>query len=424
MGQPVPVGSPRPELRGGVLRSRRAPVSVHLEAGVDPARGLEVLSLAEGALDRVQYDLRWPLPWPDDFRGGDAGLDVYVRASGPAWDAPVDTLQPGTPWDVASAFVTVRADLAPALLPRAVIEAVARAALRGMNAAQPETVVQALGATVATTAHGLSPPLDAWRAFQAEPWRALFGASTELQARGASLYLDRLLARHGDRSWTLLRFLVEGPVQHTPRRWPRLWDEPDLMDVARRASRGTDGGMDEALLEFAIARALLGTPGDPDDLVGALDRSLGSPPERAVTYGELPVYVTPREWLETTGSAAVRVDLSRAPVGAGMSLWVHANPYHRWLVSVVRVNPDGRVAGRWNSDVVNDGRWALRLELLDGFASAWVVLLDLGAADYDPDVPATRDGWWALHLAPAAAPSGSRGVDLRGLPLLAAGPER
>jgi hypothetical protein len=379
---------------------------VHLDVGVDAQEARAVLALAEGALDRVQYDLRWPLPWPDDFVGGDPGLDVYVRADGPLSETWLDTLQPGTAWDVASAFVTVRAGLSGEARARAVTEAVARAAMYGMNAAQPEAAARALGASVATTVAGLPPPRDAWRAFQAEPWRALLGPSSELQARGASLYFDHLLARHGDRTWTLLRFLVEGAAQHTPRRWPRLWDEPDLLDIARRASRDEDGGLDGGLLTFSIARVSLGTPGDPDNLAGVLDRTLGAAPERQVTFAQLPVYVTSRVPLEPTGLAAVRVDLRLAPLDAGMNLWVHCNPYHRWLVSVVRVLPDGRVAGRWNSAVVDDGHWALRLELLEGFAEVWAVVLDLGAVDYDPDVPLARDGWWALHLGPVA--TGSR----------------
>lgn len=407
IGQVVPVDGVRPATVGA-LRSRRALVSVHLGAGVDVGLAREVLGWSEEALDALEFRHGFPAPLPDGHHGGDPTLDVYLTADGAPAETVVDALDATWIWDRASAFVRVRASLDRGAMKRALVEALARAIVLGVKADHPPAYVAAMGAAMGRMVTREAPDLAALRAFQAQPERAFFGGEHgDLEGRGASLFFDLLAARWDDENHKLVKGLLWAPVRRTPVGGVRLWDEPDVFDVARRMFRDEPEGIEGALMEFASARAVLGTAADVYDLAGVRDAGLAVRPVRVVRYGEIPKWVTPTEMLEPTGCATVVIDLDDAPLQASMALWFHGSPWQRWMVRAMRIGRDGLAARELASPVIApSGEWSLQMDVLDGYTRVLVVVLNLGDLGYEPDVPQSANGFFALNIG-----SGERGAD-------------
>lgn len=399
-GQPVPVDTPRPRDDVGSVTSPRAAVRVHLGAGVDPALAARALDAAARTLDYCERALRLDGPWPDGLRGGDPGLDVYVRADGPWSETPVDAMAAVARWDRASAFVRVRADADPVRFARAVGEGVARAVVLGVKADHPPRMLYGLGHAIARRALDLPPDLDAVRAFQARPEASVLGgplAGPEdvPAARGAGLFLDWLLARYDDPQSTLLEGLVAGAAGWSAPDAPRLIDEPDVMDLLRRLFRDEPQGLRGALAEFSAHRALLGGAGDETGY--PLRPDLGAR-ARELSWSALPAWVRPAAPLEPTGASLVVIDLGDAPVDGSLSVWLHATPWRRWMVRVLRVGARGPALGTLDTEVVRGGEWSLQLDTMRGAARVVIAVTDLGDETFEPDMPQSANGYFALHI--------------------------
>lgn len=396
-GAPVPLDGDRPP-DAGVVRSLRAPVDVHLTAGVDPALAPVALRLAERAMDELQFVLQWPLPLPDGDRGGSPSLDLYLTADGPPSVTVVDSLCPDTLWTRATAFARVRATTDREALYRAVAEAVARASILGENAESAPAASAAMAASLARSLTRQPADLDAVRELQRTPWRALAWGDDTSHARGDALFFDWLSSGWGGPTRPLLRGLVASPVQRTPASAPTLWGEPDLFDVAARVFRDEPGGFDLALLTFAKARATLGSDAS---LTGYADRTLSVEPARTVRWSQLPAWTMGPHAMEPGGLGVVAIDLNDAPTRGepALAVWVHAAPELRWMASAVRLAPDGHPLGAVDSEVITNGEWSAQVESLEGVARVLVVLTCLGERRLDPEAPLPTRGWWSINAA-------------------------
>jgi hypothetical protein len=399
VGQGVPVDGVRPT-SVGVLRSLRAPVSVHVVATGGTVLVQDVLGWAERALDALEFVHGFGQPLPDGDRGGDGTLDLYLVADGAPLEVSVDRLE-SDPWDRASAFVRIRTnDADPATLRRRVTEGIARAIVLGAKADHPPAFVAAAGASLARMVTGEPADPDAVRAFQREPSRAVFGTwRGDDAARGAGLFLDLVAARWDDDAHKLVRSLIVAPALRTPLGWHRLWDEPDVFDIARRMFRDEPGKLEGVLADFSVARAVLGTRADHDRLAGRDDSSYALRPMRVVRSADFPAWVVAREALEPTGCAVVELDLDDAPLRATTAVWFHGSPWQRWVLRAVRIRGDGTAVRDLGSDVIADGEWSLQLDLLDGYTRVLFVVTNLGDLSYDPDVPQSANGFFAMHFA-------------------------
>jgi hypothetical protein len=397
IGQDVPVDGERPS-SVGVIRSPRAPVSVHVANAGDSAVAQEVLRLAERALDALEFGHGLPPCRPDGARGGDATLDLYLTPEGPAMDAVVDRLETD-PWDRATVFVRIRTTDDRAALRRRVTEGVARAVVLGAKADHPTAFVAAAGASLARMVTNDSADPEAVRAFQSRPSRAIFGAQSEASGRGAGMFLDYVSARWDDEQHKLVRSLLVAPVVHTPLGWHRLWDEPDLFDIARRMFRDEPGRLEAALMDFSVGRALAGTRADGDRLTGGDDPTYALRPSRIVHHADLPRWVPAEEALEPTGCAVVELNLDDVPLRGTVAGWFHGSPWQRWMVRVVRIAGDGRAVRDLGSDVIADGEWSVQLDLLDGYTRVLFVVLNLGDMTYEVDQPQSANGFFAINLA-------------------------
>lgn len=399
-GQPVPVDTPRPTDDLGRVSDPRAPVTVHLGAGVDPALVAVATEAAVRTLDYCERALRLDGPWPDGLRGGGPGLDVYVRADGPWSATPVDAMALATRWDRAGAFVLARADADRARFRRAVGEGVARAVILGVKADHPPRLLYALGRVIAERALDLPADLDAVRAFQSRPWRAVLGGplsgdpEDERTARGAGLFLDWLAARHDDARSTLLEGLISGPVGLTAPDASGLVDEPDALDLLRRLFRDEPMGLRGALAEFSAHRALVGGAGDLTD--APLRPDLGAR-ARELSWGALPAWVRPTSPLEPTGAELVVIDLADAPVDGALSIWLHGVPWRRWMVRVLRVSARG-VLAPLDGEVARGGEWSMRVDSIRGATRVVIAVTDLGDETFEPDMPQSANGFFTLHV--------------------------
>lgn len=383
-GQAVPPDGVRPAGELGVLRSWRAPVDVHVMPGVDASTAAAALSEAEAVMDSLEQRTGIALPLPDGDRGGTSSFDLYLYArSSPSGRALPDALSYAGPWDRASAFGIVDAGADPAARRRAVAQSISEGCIYGAKADHPIGFVRAMGATLARRATGDAlDPADV-REFQREPQRAWWSddARSPSAQRGAAVVLDAMSSRWDDERGTFLRGLLEAPVQRTPPGWPRLWDEPDVMEVLRRVTRDEPRGFWGALLTAASARAVL----DP------------APPARTVQWSELPSW-TLVTGVAPTGQASMVLDLGDAPLRAAVGVWVHASPYHRWMASLLRLDRDGRVLGSVDSELISTGEWSAQVDALEGVAKLVLVVVSAGDEQMDPDGEPVRDGWVAMNV--------------------------
>lgn len=397
-GQPFPVDGIRPVTMPGRLRSWRAPVAVHGAPGIRIETLFAVHDAAVRALDVFQRTYGLPLPAPDGVRGGGPELDLYVVPDGPAVDTVIDALEYGAPWDSASAFVTVRGDLSGDALVRATAEGIAQAILLGIDAHAPRPWRLALAAWLAARAMELGPDLQAMARFQRDPGAALLAHRDDASARGAAMLIDFLVARYDGPGLPLIKGLIWMPVVRTPVDSPRFADEPDVFDVMERLFQNERGGLDGVLVEFAVARALTGTLGDTIPLAPWLDDPALLPDTiRTVHYEQLPAWVTPPRMLDETGTAYVVIDTARAG-DRGLNLWFHGVPWRRWAVTVVRLDAEGREAGRVPASPVIRGEWSTTMVSLLNTPRVLVVINDLGNGHYDPDEPPDRNGFFALNI--------------------------
>lgn len=399
-GQPVPLDAPRPGDDLGRVPSLRAPVTVHLGAGVSPALVPVALEAAARTLDHCERALRLEGPWPDGLRGGDPGLDVYLLAGGSESETHVDAMVTVAPWDRASAFVTVAATEDLPRLRRAVAEGVARAVILGIKADHPPRVLWGLGRIIAERALDLPADLDALRAFQSTPWRAVLGGEVQgpsevLAARGAGQFFQWLLTRYDDARGTLLESLVRGTAAWTPPSAPRLVNEPDLLDQLRRAFRQEPLGLRGAFAHFSAQRALAGWNGD--ESAAPSSASLGARAHE-LSWRALPAWLRPESPTEPTGAVLVNLDLGDAPLDGALSVWLHAVPWRRWLVRVLRVNARGVALPSLDTLPVREGEWSMRLDGLRDAVRVVIAVTDLGDETFEPDMPQSANGWFVLHL--------------------------
>jgi hypothetical protein len=153
------------------------------------------------------------------------------------------------------------------------------------------------------------------------------------------------------------------------------------------------------LADFCVARAVLGTRADDDRLAGRDDVDYALRPWRVVRREHFPAWVAGGEALEPTGCAVIELNLDDAPLAGTTAVWFHGSPWQRWMVRAVRVAGDGRAVRDLGSDVIRDGEWSVQLDLLDGYTRVLFVVTNLGDLGYEPDVPQSANGFFAMHFA-------------------------
>jgi hypothetical protein len=180
--------------------------------------------------------------------------------------------------------------------------------------------------------------------------------------------------------------------QRTP---PGSWEwqnEPDTFDVLRATMKSHGATLDGLLLDFAVARAFVGSRSDGGHLAD-VDRFGDAGRVRfewSVPFATLPRRLAPLAPIEPTGMTYVWLDLSGAPPGSDITFvadWEQP-AFFRW--SLVKVDKNGAEAGRMDVPGVFGANHAEKTMLgLHGLAGVIVVGVNTGSDDrahpFDPD---------------------------------------
>ncbi|MGH7268861.1 MAG: hypothetical protein ACREJ3_00390, partial [Polyangiaceae bacterium] len=315
--------------------SRRRQICVHGAPGTDAAMMMATLAAADRAWDAVTVALAAPAPdggadgrWHVFLVPDAAGLQGGVRSLAlSSWAEPLSR------FDRASSFALVDRATRPGCdldfaLSRAVAEGALWRAAPGTDDGSARAEAEAL-ATLATPCAN-ADHADGVRAFQAHPERALVDPSSLPFDRGASLFFGWLDARFGARPGALIVGLWALSPTKTPAGAWRWAGAPTGFDVLRTSLKGAlwhDSTLDDVLVEFAAARAVMIPP-------PALAWRIPWP-ERARRLAA-PVPVAP------TGASYVVVDHAGAPKGAKLRLEAAWEDYARMRWIVLKVDASGK----------------------------------------------------------------------------------
>lgn len=416
------------------------PVCVHGAAALAGESLAAPLASLERAFDRLVRVLGLPSPLADGPRGGGPQFDLYIA---PSVRARVDTASPGHPGSAApprarpNARVLVGRDpLLPlpldrasafGLLPRLpppgceldheVATALAAAIELGIDAGEQPAIrgaiAEHLADIVAPCEERRLAELDA---AQRAPERALtspLGAqSSDVPpplAAGPPLFFEYL-----DAAWNaaapgaLPIALAALSSQKSPPDAIRFHNEPDLWDALRAnlAARVPPLSVGDFLLDFAIARAFMGSRNDGEHLLGdGWSGSFGRVRfEWAISFQSLPRRLAPRAPIDPTGSSYVWIDLRGAPPGARLALRAEWEPPTAFRWAVVRVGADGREASRVLVTPEQRASSAERnVDGLDGLSGLIVVGVNVGDLGlmhpFDPDETRYEPHGYVLTLA-------------------------
>ena len=194
--------------------------------------------------------------------------------------------------------------------------------------------------------------------------------------------------------------LIASGGQNTPAKALNWRDEPDVFDMLRRLLPGRKQQLGDALLDFAVARAFLGSRSDGRHLpetahFGDLARVRF---EWSIPYASLPRRVAPRGPIEATGASYVWIDTRKADDKAPITLSAQWEESFVFQWAAVRVDAQGRELGRRNAGgVFGQDRVQLSIESVDGSAGLLVVGVHVGADDrsapFDPDEAPVEAGY-------------------------------
>jgi hypothetical protein len=237
------------------------------------------------------------------------------------------------------------------------------------------------------------PPLEALAvdAWQRAPEREITGGrSGELD--GAMLFPRFLDERYGTGApGRVITALLSIAGQRTP---PGSWqwhNEPDVFDALRSTLKDRGAGLGDLLLDFAVARAFVGSRSDGAHLAdvagfGALGRVRF---EWSVPYNSLPRRLAPLNPVSSTGMTYVWLDLAGVPKGSTITFLAEWElpVLFRW--ALVKVDATGAETGRIEVAGMQGSTQAERTVIVGDFVGLLIVGVNLGDITplypFDPD---------------------------------------
>jgi hypothetical protein len=393
-GSPPPTPSSpsaRPPARAVGCSTREA-ICIHAVDGTSlPSAALErVLASAERALAFLRRQ-GLPAPLTDGSSGGGPELDLYLQGGVLGSTARPDTIDLIGVHEAAAAYGILDAEATGCRLESDIARTIAQASYLGLApASHPSTL--AIGASHLAALAAPCPPLEAEAvdAMQRHPERALTHARLDRFA-GESLWADHLDTRYGHREpGRLWAELVALTGQRTPADARGLRAEPDVFDVLRRLLSVLGTSLDDAQLEFAVARGFVGSRSDGAHLPD-VERfgDLGAVRfDWAIDWKSLPRRLRTSE-TEATGASYLWLDVRGAASGARLDVAVECEATYAFRWALVTLDAEGKelgrhVGGRWGEREVQ-----LSLASLEGVATVMLVGAAGGHDDrehpFDPD---------------------------------------
>lgn len=383
---------PDPAAAPVVACSFEEPVCVRAASSVDGVAVLSTLRHADHALRGYRaLGLPPPLPRP----GGPSRYDIYLLPS-ERRPITVGELTPASDaWDHAAAFTILpppaKHDGCASVF--TVAQALAHAIGLRFDAGAEDGALSMMSSYLASiVAPCPNVELAAIDDFQRHPERS-FVAGDPDRPDGALLFPWFLDDHYGRGApGAVISSLLTLTVQKTPPGSLQWKNEPDIFDALRATMRNRGSTLDQLLLDFAVARAFVGSRSDGGHL-GDVERfgDFGRVRfEWSVPYESLPRRLAPGAPIEPTGMTYLWVDTSHAPPGSELTFvgdW-ELPAVFRW--TLVKVDKNGAEAGRLDVAGLFGASHAERtLVGLDGLAGVMVVGVNAGSMDrshpFDPD---------------------------------------
>jgi hypothetical protein len=370
--------------------SVRQPVCVHAEQKLAPEI-VQVYSTAlEDAYALIVGALGLPRPLAD-AAGSSSGLDLYLSASA---DRELDVAGDAR-WyaaDRSSAFCRVRPQLDEAQ--RQASLCVAEAALWGLDAAETPFLRRAIAAYLWQTLGGVSnADLLAIDRFQANPQLSALGRERTRESEGAALFLHYLDQRLGaSRRGVLPAAIVQMSRRDAASTGLEWNNEPDSLDVLRRAFVGSRETFDDFLLGFAVWRAFLGTRdnGQRNPELLWLGDAARVRFEWTLKASTLPRRVAPLRPIEPLGASYLWLEIDRVSLGKTLAFraeW-ESPAALRW--ALVAVDAQGEPMKRYDLPYVQNATSAERT-LVDYQDAAAILIVGTSVGGVDLAHPIDPD---------------------------------
>ena len=414
---PFPTPRERPADEGLVLRSLLWPVAVHAEPGVPDDHARAVLAGLEDAALAMER-LGWPAPPYDGGRGGGSELDVYLRAepsvrevgsietdlraaplerpAPPRYErAGVDVPTSATDIDGALTFAEISDAVDPALVPACTLTAYADALLLSMDPAESPQWRRATAVYLAylvTGRYGCDESLVVRQ--QTESWRT-FVSHDPSTGEGGALLVGAISARHDQETGSFIRDLWNADRQYTrdTYRSPALGLHalPDYYYVIAYGVALARDPLTRIVEDFAGSRWLAGSREPAHALsypiLGALPRAATVPAWGTTSWAELPFSRRFEGAVEPYGSAYAVCDVSAAPPGSQLKVWLRGEFGVEWSMIALRIGASGDEIARVRAPPRPVPEAYLPVELLEGTRQVVVVVTNLGARGLDADEP-------------------------------------
>jgi hypothetical protein len=248
--------------------------------------------------------------------------------------------------------------------------------------------------------------LAAVDALQANPQLSIAGRDPSAASAGALLFFEYVDARLGaGERGALPVALAQLSRSATPPGAARYLNEPDLIDVLRRAFSESSSSFEDFMLGFAVERAFIGTRDDGrhHPALGWLGDAGRVRFDWVLPASSLPRRVAPRRPLEAFGCAYSWLELDRITLGKALAFraeW-EAPASFRW--ALLTIDASGRVLGRFDLPYVQNATSAERvLEDYDGAVGVLIAGINLGGIDlahpFDPDHEPSEPHGFTLYL--------------------------
>lgn len=405
----LPSGAAAPvERRPAELRSAgcglREPVCVHHDSRVSAELAEAYLGALEQAWRDLVHGLRLPAPLPDVALGPSSGLDLYLSA-----DAPLDVrVLPDAPLDDMarrSAFCRARPSRHEAR--RQATQCVAEALLLGVDAGETPFLRRATGAYLwSLFGAPTGQDLAAIDTLQANPQLSIAGRDASAESAGGMLLLARVDARLGASEPGLLPVaLAQLSRSPTPPGQYRFANEPDWLDVLRRAFSESSRGFEDFMLGFAVERAFLGARDDGrhHPRLAWLGDAGRVRFDWVLRASSLPRRVAPLRPLEAFGCAYSWLELDRVTLGKVLAFRAEWETPATFRWALLTIDARGAVLARFDLPYVQNAASAERtLEDYDGAVGVLIVGINLGGIDlahpFDPDHEPSEPHGFTLYV--------------------------
>jgi hypothetical protein len=394
----------RPPELAGISCGLREPVCVHFDARVTPDLVHSYVGALEQASVELVHGLGLPAPLDDVGLGPTSGLDLYLSA-----DAPLDVAVAADPAlfesSRRSAFCRARPSRSEAR--RQAYVCASDALLFGVNAATTPFSRRALSTYLWTLlGEPTARDLLAFDTLQANPQLSIAGRDAAPESAGGALLFEHVDRRLAAGAWGRLPVaLTQLARSHTPPGRLRYEDEPDVLDVLRRAFGAAGPSFEDFMLGFAVERAFIGARDDgrhhPElAWLGDAGRVRF---DWVLTASSLPRHVAPRRPLEAFGCAYSWLDLDRVTLNKTLAFRAEWESPATFRFALVTVDEQGAIRRRFDLPYVQNATTAERtLVDTDGAAGVLIVTINLGGIDlahpFDPDHEPSEPHGFTLYV--------------------------